>query len=253
MIERSSDGDIAIIRLSNGPVNVLDGDLMRALADALDDAERSDVPALVLSGSGTVFSAGADLLRILDEGPGYLTGARPQANRAFERLFTFPRPVVAAVNGHAIAGGCVLALACDHRVAASGNLRVGLPELRVGVPFPVWALETVRFALAPPHLQRLITSGKLCTVTEAFDSGLVDEVVDPDVLLTRAVQVAARLAAIPRATYALTKRALREPFAARARGGGEADEEGFGIWVSEDARAAMQRFVERTLGGQSGA
>lgn len=225
---------------------------MGALADSLEELERNGARAIVLTGTDAVFSAGADLLRILEDGPDYVTRARPNANRAFEKLFTFPRPIVAAVNGHAIAGGCVLALACDHRVASSGDHRIGLPELRVGVPFPVWALETVRFAVAPPHLQRLMTSGKLCSVDEALERGLVDEVVEPTRLLERAVEIAGRMASITPATFALTKRQLREPFVTRARASSRTDDEGFAIWISEEARDSMRRFVDRTLGRQGG-
>jgi enoyl-CoA hydratase len=249
-IEITFDDEIAIMRIEHGPVNALDAELLSALGDSLEAVERSPAKAVVVTGTGAAFSAGADLLRLLDEGSGYVEKARPHADRVFERMFLISRPMVAAINGHAIAGGCVLALACDHRITVPGDHRVGLAELRVGVPFPVWALETVRFAVAPPQLQRLIYSGRLTTPEEALALGLVDEIVPADQLIDRSIEVARRLASIPAATFALTKRTLREPFAERARRTGGIDDEGMVIWASAEARDSVGRFIERTLGGR---
>lgn len=248
MIHQRLIDDIVILRIEHGPVNALDAELLEALADALDSIEET-AKAVVLTGSGAAFSAGADLLRLLDEGSDYVEAARPHAARAFERIFTISRPVVAAINGHAIAGGCVLALACDHRITVSGAHRIGLAELKVGVPFPAWALEIVRFAVAPPHLQRLMYSGRLAVPDEALAVGLVDEIVAPEHLMDRALTIARRLASIPSATFALTKRSLREPFAERARRAGAIDAEGMALWVSSEVRESVRSFVERTLGG----
>jgi enoyl-CoA hydratase len=228
-------------------VNALDAELLRALVEALDAVEET-AKAVVLTGSGAAFSAGADLIRLLDEGKRYVEAARPHATAAFERMFTISRPVVAAINGHAIAGGCVLALAADYRVAASGEHRLGLAELKVGVPFPAWALEIVRFAVPPPHLQRLIYSGRLARPDEALALGLVDEIVAPDHLMEQALIIARRLASIPAATFALTKRGLREPFAERARTAGPIDDEGMVVWASLEIRESVRRFIDRTLG-----
>ena len=247
MIRTTFDDDIAILRIEHGPVNALDAELLEALADALDDVEER-ARAVVLTGTGSAFSAGADLIRLLDEGSRYIEAARPHATRAFERMFTISRPVVAAINGHAIAGGCVIALACDHRITASGEHRLGLAELKVGVPFPAWALEIVRYAVSPPHLQRLIYSGRLVTPEEALGVGLVDEVVAPDQLMERARTVARRLASIPGRTFQLTKRSLREPFAERARRSGSIDDEGSAVWASDEVRESVRRFIEQTLG-----
>ena len=248
MIDTTFDGPVAILRIEHGPVNALDAELLSAFVAALGDAERR-AQAIVLTGTGAAFSAGADLLRLLREGPEYVEEARPHAAAAFERMFLSPLPVVAAINGHAIAGGCVLALACDHRITLPGDHRVGLAELRVGVPFPVWALEIVRAAVAPPHLQRLLYSGRLTTPEEALGVGLVDEIVAADQLIPRAVAVARRLASIPAATFALTKRALREPFAERARRNASIDDEAMVVWASDEARSSVARFVERTIQG----
>src|SRR5262249_50428352 len=153
--------------------------------------------AVVLTGTGSIFSAGVDLFRLTREGADYVRQLLPLLSRFLRALFGFPRPVVAAVNGHAIAGGCIIALACDARVMAAGGGRIGVPALLVGVPFPTAAVEIVRFAVPPDHLQSLIYTGRTLPVEDALDAGLVDEVVAPDALLTRAEEMAQQLALIP--------------------------------------------------------
>src|SRR5262249_10864255 len=124
-------------------------------------------------------------------------------------LFTFPKPVIAAVNGHAIAGGCIIALSCDIRLMAEGRGTIGVPELLVGVPFPTVPMEIVRFAVPRQKLQSLIYTGRTLSASDALAAGLVDELVAPDALPTRAHELARQLAQIPAATYRLTKQALR--------------------------------------------
>src|SRR5262249_35533727 len=135
----------------------------------------------------------------------------PLLQRLFERLARFPRPLVAAVNGHAIAGGAILMLACDQRLLARGPARIGLTEVRVGVLFPAWALEGARFATPPQHFPPLICAGRTWQPEEALARGLVDELVEPERLLDRACAVAEELAAIPTAAFAATKAAVRQP------------------------------------------
>jgi enoyl-CoA hydratase len=105
--------------------------------------------------------------------------------RFLRTLVAFPRPVVVAVNGHAIAGGCLVVLACDVRLMADGTGRIGVPELLVGVPFPTVALEVVRFAVPPDKVQSLVYTGRTMSAREALGAGLIDEVADPDSLHRR--------------------------------------------------------------------
>jgi enoyl-CoA hydratase len=114
-----------------------------------------------LTGTGSIFSAGVDLFRITRDGPDYVRTVVPLLSRVLCKLFAFRMPVVAALNGHAIAGGCVIALAADVRLMAERAGKIGVPELLVGVPFPAAALEVVRFAVPRDKLQSLIYSGEL--------------------------------------------------------------------------------------------
>ncbi len=116
MVEVETREDIALLRLAHGKVSAFDLELVVRIAEELDRMVASTSRAVVITGTGGTFSAGVDLFRVLDGGESYLRQFLPALNRAFVKLYTFPRPVVAAINGHAIAGGCVLGCACDYRL-----------------------------------------------------------------------------------------------------------------------------------------
>src|SRR5262249_55479766 len=139
----------------------------------------------------------------------YVRRFLPLLSRCLRALFAFPRPVVAAVNGHAVAGGCLLVLAADVRLMAEGDGKIGVPELLVGVPFPVAALEVGRFAVPPARVQPLLSRGPTLPRGGALAGGLIDEVVAPADLPARARETARQLAAIPAEVFRLTKQALR--------------------------------------------
>lgn len=236
---------IAVLSFDRGPVNALDRDFLEAIAATLRDIDNRDVDALVLTGTDGVFSAGADLFRVLDGGKEYVDASVDALSAAFGSLFTFRRPAVAAVNGHAIAGGCVFACACDYRLMARGSGVIGLAELRVGVPFPTQAFEIVRFAAAPQYLQELIYLGRNYSPEEGLIRGLIDEVVEPAELMERALGTARRLARIPRPTFELMKRALRRSTSeAIQRWGPDFDRDVQRLWSSSDVRASVERFLD---------
>jgi enoyl-CoA hydratase len=248
MIQREDRGPIAVLRLAHGKASALDTELLEALDRCLRELDEARPEAVVLTGTGSIFSAGVDLLRVLDGGTGYLAGFLPLLARAVRRLFAFPRPVVAAVNGHAIAGGCILACACDWKVMAAGEGRIGVPELRVGVPFPVAPLEVLRFTVPPQHLQKLAYTGRTYGAAEALEWGLVDEVVPPDRLLERALEAAGQLAAIPGASFELTKAQLRRPSLERIDAlHDELEPRVAAQWASPGVQEHLRDYVDRTL------
>jgi enoyl-CoA hydratase len=222
--------------------------LLTALDEALGQLERGPARAVVLSGQGSTFGAGVDLKAILDGGADYVRQFVPAMMRSFERLVTFSKPLVAAVNGHAIAGGAIIALACDQRLLARGTARFGLTEVLVGVQFPAWALEIARHTTPREHFATLILTGRTWPPEEALARGLVDELVEPEQLLERALKVAAELAAIPAATYSATKRAVRRPLVEAAHSQSAQDAAIVETWCSEEARASIEAFVAKAIG-----
>ncbi|GAA1662911.1 enoyl-CoA hydratase/isomerase family protein [Fodinicola feengrottensis] len=206
MIETTEQDGIAVLQLDHGPVNALDLELLSALPLAL--ASVAEASAVVLTGAGRCFSAGVDLKRIVDGGAAYVAEFLPALTVAASALFGHPKPVVAAVNGHALAGGCVLAVACDVRLMSAGT--IGLTELAVGVPFPTVPMEIMRHGVGPVTSRLVLTADRLDPAT-AQSMGVIDEVVAPADLLPTALARAGRLAAVPAEVYALSKRQLQRP------------------------------------------
>jgi enoyl-CoA hydratase len=209
MIERDDVDDIAVIRLAHGKVNALDLELCEAITRTFAEIDAGSARAVVLTGSGRSFSAGVDLWRLLDAGPAYGEAFLPALIDAFEAVFTAGKPVVAAVNGHAVAGGCILVSGCDRRLMAAGGGRIGVTELPVGVPFPVSALEILRYALGTQRTREAVLVGATYEPEEAVAKGYLDAVVPPERLLGEVVATARRLAAVPADTYRFTKDQLR--------------------------------------------
>jgi enoyl-CoA hydratase len=247
MIERSLHDGILTLRLAHGKASALDVELLDALLRELEGVAEN-VRALILTGTGSIFSAGVDLFRLTGEGPDYVRRFLPLLSRFLRTLFAFPRPVVAAVNGHAIAGGCVIVLACDVRLMAEGTGRIGVPELLVGVPFPTAALEVVRFAVPRDKVQSVIYTGRTVPPQEALRAGLVDEVVAPGDLPARAQEIAQQLASIPPPVYRLTKQALRAEVLEQIEKASEPhDRAALEVWSAAETHAHIREYLRRTL------
>jgi enoyl-CoA hydratase len=240
VIDVVEHGTVRVVRMRHGKVNALDLELLLALRDTF--AGLRDAAAVVLTGDGRCFSAGVDLRRLLDGGAEYTTAFLPALSAACRAVFTHPRPVVAAVNGHAIAGGCVLAAACDRRLMSAGT--IGVSELAVGVPFPTVPLEVMRFAVGAGTAD-LVLSARAMTATDAAAVGLIDQVVTPDELMDTALREAERLARIPAQAFALTKTQLRRGAIRRIDADEPADADAvLAAWTSTGVRGAIAGFLE---------
>jgi len=232
--------------MNREPANVLDLEFGDAITDALTEAADDDsTSAIVLTGTDSVFSGGVDLFRVLEEGPDYLTGFFGSLNRLFQTAAGCPRPLVAAINGHAIAGGAVLAFACDFRVMARGPAKIGLPELDVGVPFPGSALGIIRRAVPDRFLKEIVLRGVILGCQAALEKTLVDELAAPEEVLDRAVTLAAELGSVSTPAFAVTKALLATDTLEEA---GPLEAEVRRIWSAADTRDRMRQYLERTLG-----
>jgi enoyl-CoA hydratase len=248
MIEITQRGTVAVLQIVHGKANALDIELCEAIAARFDALRAGSAEAIVITGQGRMFSAGVDLLRLGAGGAPYVRRFLPALHRLYETIFFFPKPVVAAVNGHAIAGGCVLACCADRRIAARDGGRIGVTELLVGVPFPPMAFEIMRFATAPQYFQDGILSGATFAPDEAMQRGLIDEVVEAAALLDRAVAAAETLAALSPPAFAMTKRQIRQPVADRlAKEDKCLAAEAEAIWTAPVTLARIQDYVSRTF------
>jgi enoyl-CoA hydratase len=209
-IDVAHHGSVAIVTLKHPPANAMSLELTEEIAAVFERLGRdSSLRALVLSGQGNCFCAGLDLKAVPKFDVADQRRLLNALNRAIFAVYGCPLPVVGAINGHAIAGGLVLALCCDWRVAAATPFLAGLTEVRVGIPFPVGAIEVVRGELSPRVARELVLLGRNMRSDAAVQAGVFDETADADALLDRAMAKAVEFAALPPAGFAKIKRGLR--------------------------------------------
>jgi enoyl-CoA hydratase len=239
LLDVTQDDGITIIRIDRPPANALDPSLLRAGAEVVHDLLADPPGAVVLTGTGPFFSGGADLRVVPELSPEDQAATTRTFNEMFDGWYRFPRPVIAAVNGHAVAGGLVLALCADYRVVGSSG-RFGLTEVKVGIPFPSVAMAIVQGELTAPVVRRLVFGAQLFGSRTATDLDIFDELVDDDRVLARAIEVAHEFAGLPRATYEIVKARLRA--GALDRGRGE-----FGGAAAAGAATAEARVAARKV------
>lgn len=242
MIDIEKHGPVRVLTLSAGRVNALDVEFLRELTEAVREQERSGGAALVITGAGRVFSAGVDLNRLIEGGAAYTDQLVPALSDLFNTVFRYPGPTVAAINGAAIAGGCVLACSCDWRLAGP-DAQVGAAEVRVGVPFPVAALEVMRYACGD-RAEEVVLSGRSYRGEEAVARGLAHRIVSEN-LLDAAVAEASDLSEIPAAAYRHTKAQLRAPTLARIDAGADIDREVRRVWAAAETQHGVAGYVDR--------
>jgi enoyl-CoA hydratase len=248
-------GAVALLTLDNPPANALGSSVLGELARATEAIRADDSRALVLTGAGRFFSAGLDLFEVarLVTSPDAHVFAR-LFDDVVTALFALEKPVVAAVNGHAIAGGAVLASTADFRLIADADLKIGLTEIQVGVAFPISALEVVRFACSGRHLPEILYRGQTYRPADAVARGLADEVVPAAELLDRALALAGELAEARPLAFSSSKRALRADHLARIRAAAAGGlDPVWQTWQTQDALQAMAAFRDRTLRKKAGA
>jgi enoyl-CoA hydratase len=247
VIERKDAGGIRVLKLAHGKVSAMDIELGEALAVEMKDAMDPSVKAVIITGTGSSFSAGVDLFRLIKDGPDYGRRFVPVLDQFLRAVLTMPKPVVAAINGHAIAGGCILAAACDHRIMTEGNGRIGIPELAVGVPFPALPLQIIASRLTDGHLRDLVFSGRTVQVDEARTMGLIEEKCPMGMLLDRANEVAQKLAAIPAGAFALTKEAFYTPILDRARQLADLNSRVSEAWLQQETYDTIKAYLDKTI------
>ncbi len=248
MIDVQNEAGIVVLTLKHGKANALDIEFCAALAARFDELRGGDAKAVVLTGPGKIFSAGVDLIRVGAGGAGYVRKFLPALHRLYDAAFHFPKPLVAAINGHAIAGGCVLACCADRRIMANDGGRIGVTELLVGVPFPALAFEIMRHATPPYCFSETILSGATFPADVAAHRGWVNEAVEPALLMERAVAAARMLAALSPPAFAQTKVQIRQAVSERyAQSGAATDKAVTEIWAAPEALARIRDYVERTL------
>ena len=247
MIERRDIDGIRMLKLAHGKVSAIDIELGEAFIAEMNAAKDPSVKAVIVTGTGSSFSAGVDLFRLIKEGAEYARRFVPILDSLLHAALTFPKPVVAAVNGHAIAGGCILAAACDHRIMTEGTGRIGIPELVVGVPFPALPLQIMAARLSDAALRDLVYSGRTVQIDEAKALGLIDEKCPSGMLMDRATEVARKLASIPPGAFALTKEAFYAPIMERTRLLAGVNARVTDAWLQQHTYDTIRQYLDKTI------
>ena len=204
----------------------------------------------MLTGKGTFFSVGMALHELLPLKRDDMRSFLAEVSCSLARLMTFPRPVVAAINGHAVAGGCVLGLYCDYRVVGSGPWRLGFSEVQIGIGLPPFITEALRQAVHnPADWVAVAHRGRMMSPKEAQSVGLIDEVALGDQLESVALHKVRLLAERPQAAFAQVKSEYRRPALAAMKVDADARNEAWlDTWFSDEAQALLKKAVAR-LGG----
>ena len=238
--------EVRELRLNRPPVNALSPELIATLLHAVRMAPQEGKRALVLSGSPGMFSAGLDVPILLKLDRPAMDAVWRDFYELMKALACSPIPIAAAITGHAPAGGTVLALFCDWRVAAEGDSKMGLSEVQVGLPVPPVILSALRRLVGARQAERLAVSGLLISPANAAALGLVDEVVPAEQVLGRALKWCQDLLALPQFATALTRRQARADLVAEfARDIDHELAEVSSLWWGQETQAALHRMVEQ--------
>ncbi|WP_285010365.1 enoyl-CoA hydratase/isomerase family protein [Pedobacter faecalis] len=202
---------LAMITLDRGKSNALNGEMIGELADMLKNIDSDPaIGGAIIRGKDNFFSAGLDLIELYD----YTATEAEQFWKQFlnfaAAIVAFKKPLVAAINGHSPAGGCIIALACDYRVMAEGQFIIGLNEVPVGIIVPNSIFRLYAFWLGEARASQSLLDGRLFSPAEALQAGLVDEVVNPDSIITAAERRARRYMAMEGNTWSQSKMHIRK-------------------------------------------
>lgn len=234
-------GDVAVLRMQAGKANAMSSRMLTALARAVDDA--AGAKALVITGEGNAFSAGLALPEIIDFDRVAMGQMIDQLEDTMHRVLTWPRATIAAINGHAFAGGCVLALMCDVREMAEGSAKIGLNEIQLGIGLPAIVVETLRVRVPPEAFAAIALEGHLFSPHEAERIGLVDNA-SSDALAASLVIANARTRG--HQAYAQIKAAMLAPVLAAWHARRPLERESWlDSWFSDDAQRDLRAAVDR--------
>jgi len=202
------DGPVAIVRLTRGVTNPINGELVGELAAAVRHAkEQPDIHGLVLASAGDkFFSIGWDIPQLIGVTRSEFADFFSRYNRMCLDLYTLPKPTVAAITGHAIAGGCILTLCCDYRYVADGKKLMGLNEIKLGAPLPYVVDCALPALVGGRYAREIMESGDFYPPDAALRMGLVDAVLPLDQVLPASVEKAKALGAMPEQAFAIIKR-----------------------------------------------
>ena len=245
MILKIDHGAIREIRLNRPPVNALSTEFLSMIREALEQAPRDGVRAVVLSGTTGVFSAGLDVPMLLGLDRRGIGDLWRHLYGLMKVLAGSQLPIAAGITGHAPAGGTVIALFCDWRVAAQGDFKLGLTEVQVGIPLPPLILGALRRQVGARHAEHLAVGGPIVSPQQALNMGLVDEIAAPDQVVERTLSWCRNLLALPPRAMLETRRRARADLLALFEHPEEELRSVVEWWWSEETQKTLRAVVEK--------
>jgi 3,2-trans-enoyl-CoA isomerase len=213
-VQVSKEDGIATVALSRGKVNALNEPMIDQINDCFADLENDPrVQAVVLTGKGSFFSFGFDIPEFLTYSKDAFVKFLIKFTNLYSYLFLYPKPVVAALNGHTMAGGCMLASTCDYRVMASGKAKISLNEITFGSSVLAGSVEMLKFCVGSKTAASILYKGAMYSAPEALEAGLIDQVASEEFLATEAEKIAKSLAGREGPAFRSIKGLLRKPVA----------------------------------------
>ena len=232
------------LKLARPPVNALDPKLVGALREAIVSAPASGARAIVLSGQPGMFSAGLDVPSLLALDRAGIVKFWGEFFGLVRAIARSPIPVVAAITGHSPAGGAVLAIFCDYRIMARGPYRIGLNEVQVGLAVPEPIQVGLRRLVGPYRAERLMVAGAMIDSEEALRVGFVDELAEPDAVVSRAKAWCSAHLALPHEAFSATRRAARADLHA-ALDQCDVGEAFADFWFADEAQTTLKALVAK--------
>jgi len=248
MVQITKHDSTAVATISRGKVNALNSALIGELKGRFQDLETDpETHVVVLTGGDSAFfSFGFDVPELYRASREEFAAYVLKFTKFCTFLFLFPKPVIAALNGHTIAGGCMLAIACDYRIMVSSKAKISLNEVSFGSTVFAGSSEMLVHTVGARNAERITLTGAMFGAGEALQLGLVDEVCDPPDLEDRALLAAARYGNVDLRAFASAKQLLRAPVAERAREReGKSIDDFIHLWYSETTRKNLKRITIR--------
>lgn len=244
----SEDGGVATVLLTRGKVNALTEAVIDQLRDSFHDLSSDRrVRALILTGSGKFFSFGFDIPHFMDHSKEDFTRYLSKFTDFYTELFVFPKPVIAALNGHTIAGGCMIATACDYRIMVTGKPRISLNEITFRSSVFAGSVDMLKACVGPQNAESILYSGGMYSAEQALDLGLVHQVSTQEDLLSDAKRVAENLANNSGRAFQSIKHLLRRPVAEEMKKKErQSILEFVEIWYSPETREQIEKIIIHT-------
>ena len=242
------DQGLAVVTMQRGKVNALNEIMVNEVTSLFQDLQaHPEVRAVILTGAGKFFSFGFDIPAFLGHSQDEFALFVNNFCRLYTLMFRYPKPLIAALNGHAIAGGCALALACDYRLMVTGKAKISLNEITFGAPVLAGMAAMLDYWVGARQAQKVLFSGAMYSAEAARDLGLVDQVVAETELANAAREIAGDFARKDAAAFAALKRLLRQPLIeAWQKQEPDSLREFLNIWYSPATREQLMKIEIRS-------